>query len=59
MKNIIRAFVAVLVLTGAVATTQTASASAQTKVTTARVSMLPVPSCAPDDANACGMGLGR
>ena len=36
MKNIVRAFVAVLVLTGAVATTQTSSASAQTKVTAAR-----------------------
>jgi hypothetical protein len=59
MKNIVRAFVAVLVLTGAVATTQTASASSQTKVTATRVSMLPVPSCAPDDPNACGMGLGR
>ena len=57
MKNIARAFVAVLVLTGAVATTQTASS--QTKVTATRVSMLPVPSCAPDDPNACGMGLGR
>ena len=59
MKSIVRAFVAVLVLTGAVATTQTASASAQTKVTATRVSMLPVPMCAPDDPNACGMGLGR
>jgi hypothetical protein len=59
MKNIVRAFVAVLVLTGAVATTQTSSASTQNKVTAARVSMLPVPSCAPDDPNACGMGLGR
>jgi hypothetical protein len=59
MKNIVRAFVAVLVLTGAVATTQTASASAQTKVTATRVNMLPVPMCAPDDPNACGMGLGR
>ena len=32
MKTIIRAFVAVLVLTGAVATTQTSSASTQNKV---------------------------
>jgi hypothetical protein len=58
MKLIIRTFVAILVLTGAAATTQTASASAQTKVAATRVSMLPVPSCAPDDPNACGMGLG-
>jgi len=59
MKLIVRAFVAVLVLTGVAATTQTSSASTQNKVTATRVSMLPIPSCAPDDPNACGMGLGR
>jgi hypothetical protein len=56
MKNIVRAFVAVLVLTGAVATSQTSSASTKNKVTAARTSMLPIPSCAPNDPNACGMG---
>jgi hypothetical protein len=56
MKNIVRAFVAVLVVTGAVATTQTSSASTQNKVTAARVSMLPIPSCDPSDPNACGLG---
>jgi hypothetical protein len=59
MKNIVRAFVAILVLTGVAATTQTSSASTQNKVAATRTSMLPVPSCAPDDPNACGMGLGR
>jgi hypothetical protein len=59
MKTIIRAFVAVLVLTGAVATTHTSSASTQNKVTAARTSMLPIPTCPPDDPNACGMGLGH
>jgi hypothetical protein len=59
MKIIVRAFVAVLVLTGAVATTQTSSATTKNRVTVARTSMLPIPSCAPDDPNACGMGLGR
>jgi hypothetical protein len=60
MKLIVRAFVVVLVLTGAAATTtQTSSASTQNKVTAARTSMLPVPTCPPDDPNACGMGLGR
>jgi hypothetical protein len=60
MKQIIRAFVAVVVLTGAVATTQTSSASTtQNKVTAARTSMLPIPSCAPDDPNACGIAQGR
>jgi hypothetical protein len=54
MKNIITAFVAVLVLTGAAATTQTSSASARNKVT-ARTSMLPVPTCPPNDPNACNM----
>jgi hypothetical protein len=58
MKLIIRTFVAILVLTGVAATTQTSSASTQNKVAAARTSMLPVPSCAPDDPNACGMGLG-
>jgi hypothetical protein len=57
MKHIVRAFVVVLVLTGVAASTQTSSAStAQNKVTAARTSMLPVPVCAPDDPNACGMG---
>ena len=59
MKLIVRAFVAVLVLTGAVATTQTSSASTQNKVVAGRTSMLPIPSCAPDDPNACGMAQGR
>jgi hypothetical protein len=59
MKHIVRAFVVVLVLTGAAASTQTSAASTQNKVTATRVSVVPVPTCAPDDPNACGMGLGR
>jgi hypothetical protein len=60
MKHIVRAFVVVLVLTGVAATTQTSSATTtQNKVTAARTSMLPVPTCAPDDPNACGMGTTR
>jgi len=59
MKNIVRAFVAVLVLTGAVASSQTSSASTRNKVTATKVSMLPIPMCAPDDPNACGMGTTR
>jgi hypothetical protein len=55
MKTIIRAFVVVLVLTGAVATTQTSSASTK-KITAARTSMLPIPMCPPNDPNACGIG---
>ena len=59
MKHIVRAFVAVLVVTGAAASTQISYASSHNKTTAARVSCLPIPSCAPDDPNACGMGLGR
>ena len=55
MKTIVRTFVVALVLTGVAATTQTSSASTQNKVTATRTSMLPVPTCAPDDPNACGM----
>ena len=59
MKLIVRTFVAILVLTGAVATTQTTSASTSNKDTAARTSMLPIPMCPPDDPNACGMAQGR
>ncbi len=58
MKQLVNAFVVVLVLTGALASTQISYASSQNNVTAARVSCLPIPSCAPDDPNACGMGLG-
>ncbi len=53
MKIIVRAFVVVLALTGAAASTQITSA--QTKVTVAKTSAVPTPMCAPDDPNACGM----
>jgi hypothetical protein len=59
MKFVIRAFVVVLALTGAAATTLTPAASAKNKVTATRTSMLPVPTCDPSDANACGMAQGR
>jgi hypothetical protein len=59
MKHLVRAFVVVLVLTGAVASTQTSSASTKNKVTAAKVSMLPIPTCPPNDPNACGMSQGR
>jgi hypothetical protein len=59
MKHIVRAFVVVLVLTGAAATTQTSASTKANKVTVARTSMLPVPSCPPNDPNACNMANGR
>jgi hypothetical protein len=55
MKYIVRAFVVVLALTGAAASTQIHSASAQTRVAVAKTSAIPVPMCAPDDPNACGI----
>jgi hypothetical protein len=55
MKTIIRAFVVVLALTGAVASTQISSASTQTKVTAAKTSAMPVPMCDPNDPDACGI----
>ena len=59
MKLIVRAVVAALVLTGAVASTQVSSAATSSKVTIAKNSALPTPMCAPDDPNACGLGAGR
>ena len=59
MKTIIRAFVVVLVLTGAAASTQIASASSQTKVVVAKTSAMPIPMCPPDDPHSCGMAQGR
>jgi hypothetical protein len=50
MKNIVRAFVVALVLTGAVA-------SAHTKNTTVamKTGASPIPMCPPDDPNGCGI----
>ena len=59
MKLAIRTLVVVIALSGAAATTQSSSAATQNKVTATRTSMLPVPVCAPDDPNACGMAQGR
>jgi hypothetical protein len=55
VKTIVRTFVAAIVLLGAAASTQIASASNQTKVTVAKTSAMPIPMCAPDDPNACGL----
>jgi hypothetical protein len=54
MKNIVRAFVVVLALTGAAATSQTSSASSKATIT-AKVSALPIPMCPPNDPNACNI----
>lgn len=58
MKNIVRAFVVALVLTGSAATAYTANSGAiVTKATT--VSAMPKPTCPPDDPNGCGIGGNR
>ena len=54
MNNIVRAFVVVLAVTGAAATTLTSHASTSNKVTVARASCLPVPMCAPGGGETCG-----
>jgi hypothetical protein len=56
MKNIIRAFVVVLVLTGAVASTRPAApATAKTIAASVQSNAMPVPSCDPNDAAACAL----
>lgn len=55
MKSIVRAFVVVLALTGAAASTHIASATSQTKVVAAKTSAIPIPTCPPDDPDACGI----
>ncbi len=55
MKNMIRAFVVALALTGAVASTHITSASAETKGAVAKTSAFPVPMCDPNDPDACGI----
>ncbi len=57
MKIIVRAFVVVLALTGAVASTQTSSASACTIAASSMTSsVMPVPTCPPDGSTDCGIG---
>ncbi len=55
MKFLVRAAVVALVLTGAAASTQISAATSSNKIVAAKTSLVPVPMCAPDDPNACGM----
>ena len=57
MKTIVRAVVVALALTGFAASTQITTTTNQTssKVTMAKVNSAPVPTCPPNDPNACGM----
>jgi len=57
MKHLVRAFVVVLALTGAVASTQTsASASARSIASSSMQSnLMPIPTCPPDGSTDCGV----
>lgn len=60
MKVIVRAFVVVLALTGAIASTKTSSASAQTIASSVQPTLFPVPTCPPgtNDPNPCNIKAG-
>jgi hypothetical protein len=56
MKNIIRAFVVVLVLTGAAASAHTtAPATAKTIAASVQSNLVPIPSCDPNDSAPCAL----
>ena len=55
MKLFVRAFALSLVVTGAVASMNTGNAATSNK-SVAKTSAMPVPTCPPDDPNACGIG---
>jgi len=54
MKVIVRSLVIALAVTGAVATSFTATAPAKATVT-AKTSAAPVPTCPPGDPDGCGI----
>ena len=57
MKNIVRAFVLALTVTGSAAYTQINNAPASAKATlTSHAGMLPIPCCEPDGSTTCGWG---
>ena len=55
MKLFVRAFALSLVVTGAVASMNTGNAATSNKIV-AKTSAMPIPTCPPDDPNACGIG---
>lgn len=55
MKNIVRAFVVVLALTGAVASTHLSAAPTSAKTVATKNSAMPIPSCPWGDPNGCGI----
>lgn len=59
MQIVVRAFVLVLALTGAVATASSNNTSSSSKPVITRTSGYPIPSCPPNDPNACGLNDGK
>ena len=55
MKTLIRVFVVTLAISGSVAYTQISSNNSQANTVATRVNSMPIPTCPPDDANACGI----
>jgi hypothetical protein len=55
MKIVIRSLVIALAVTGAIATTSANGSTAKTTAIAAKTSAMPVPSCPPNDPNACGI----
>ncbi len=55
MKNIVRAFVVVLALTGAAASSQISSSANTTTVVASKTSAMPIPTCPLNDPNACNI----
>jgi hypothetical protein len=58
MNLVVRAFVVALALTGAVATASSNRTPA-TKPVLTRTSAMPIPSCPPNDPNACHINDGK
>lgn len=54
MNNIARAFILILTLAASASYTPTHVAASSTTVI-AKTNSMPVPTCEPDDPNACGM----
>jgi hypothetical protein len=55
MKIVIRSLVIALAVTGAIATTSANGTTAKTTAIAGKTSAMPVPSCPPNDPNACGI----
>jgi len=55
MKIIVRCFVLALAVTGIVATTSAKASSANTAVSTSKVSTMLSPKCPPDEPGSCGI----